>query len=478
MIRRSHLLATAAATSLMMITAHADDSDIVTVESSSACYNGDSVVLDGGVVIRNTLGKMLTDHAAISNGDGATLTLLELDDGVTIFLDDGASLRCHNAVIDFPKLLGTFSGAAADERVIFTDSADVAPVVIKSMTMEVALSKESTPPRYSVDDISAEDDVYFSYGDAITAFSDKALYRYFSAERYPDDFGSVIVLTPHEKGRSCRIVDNRGIAIDAKKVRIETNTREVSCSHAAGAIDGDSDTITFSAGTVSWNIDGGSLALHDDVIVDQKTFGHLTAVEDLYLNKGADGIWSSATGNGTTTWSYTDDITGEMSMITCHGTTLIDNAKNIMLFSSDDSSHATKRQVYHKNGMGEMFADTVAVHYIADESGDTAPKTMVVTGDVKIINDVVIDGKRMLKYAIADRADYSLGSEAIVLKADEGKRVLFFDKNNNLQVSAEAVTIHLLENDNEETISTVGDVRFALNEEEYDMIKQQFNILR
>ena len=155
---------------------------------------------------------------------------------------------------------------------------------------------------------------------------------------------------------------------------------------------------------------------------------------------------------------------------------LLDNVGKKLLFQSPEDTVSNKTQVYYHNSLGEIYADTIAVHY-SDDVGSTTPTMMNVTGNVKIISSSSSrDGSSLQRFALADSAEYSIGAEGLLLKADAGRRVLFLDKDNDLQVSAEAVMVHLVEDNDEETISTVGDVRFALNEEEYYDLKQNFNI--
>jgi len=67
-------------------------------------------------------------------------------------------------------------------------------------------------------------------------------------------------------------------------------------------------------------------------------------------------------------------------------------------------------------------------------------------------------------------------SQEMILKANRNARVLFYDKVNNIQVSADTLKVNRDPHTNKESIKGTGDVRFTFVQQELDQLREQFNL--
>ena len=81
-----------------------------------------------------------------------------------------------------------------------------------------------------------------------------------------------------------------------------------------------------------------------------------------------------------------------------------------------------------------------------------------------------------MQYALADELEYQPHSQEIVLKAQEGNRVLFFDKINGVQMSAPGLKIHHDSMKRKDTVQGIGDVHFTFVEKELEQLKKRFHL--
>lgn len=124
-------------------------------------------------------------------------------------------------------------------------------------------------------------------------------------------------------------------------------------------------------------------------------------------------------------------------------------------------------ELYYKDPHGELYATQATVEYREIE-GHIRPAKMVLEGNVQMIN------AEALQYALADRVEYSFSDEVMVLTANPGKSVLFYDRQKEIQLSAARVQGRRNEN-GKESIQGSGDVRFLFKQDELTKLKERFH---
>ena len=119
-------------------------------------------------------------------------------------------------------------------------------------------------------------------------------------------------------------------------------------------------------------------------------------------------------------------------------------------------------QVHYRDEINQVFADKVTIQYGQDDLNK-----VLLEGGVKVMTR----GGLLLQYVLSDTAEYFPETKTISFKAKAGKRVIFFDQPNNIQMSAPELKIVSGE---KQSIQGVGDVRFELIEEELKELKKRF----
>ena len=80
---------------------------------------------------------------------------------------------------------------------------------------------------------------------------------------------------------------------------------------------------------------------------------------------------------------------------------------------------------------------------------------------------------------IADKVEYTpQTNEAVFTSHNNLKRVLFYDKANDMEVSATTLKIKRDEATKKETVKGIGDVRFSFVENEFEQLRKRFVIDR
>jgi len=117
-------------------------------------------------------------------------------------------------------------------------------------------------------------------------------------------------------------------------------------------------------------------------------------------------------------------------------------------------------QVVYTDTLGEIYADHAHIDYIKENGSLTATK-ITLLDNVRLINGSTS--------ALADRVFYDPQEQLVILEGD-ANRVLFYDAEKQMQLSAK--TVHAKKN----SIQGFGDVRFIFGPDELEKIKTQFHI--
>jgi lipopolysaccharide export system protein LptA len=130
-------------------------------------------------------------------------------------------------------------------------------------------------------------------------------------------------------------------------------------------------------------------------------------------------------------------------------------------------------QVIYSGSMGEIYADKAQVDYKEENSSLKATK-ITLSDNVRLVN-IGTSEKPASQYALADEV-YYFPEEQLTILEGKKNRVLFYDKQRDLQLSARTVRAQRDPVTKKETVQGVGDVRFVFGPDEIEKIKQRFEI--
>lgn len=143
------------------------------------------------------------------------------------------------------------------------------------------------------------------------------------------------------------------------------------------------------------------------------------------------------------------------------------NCEYVFLDYTKMTSHCTGNpQIAYSDERTEVWADEAYVDYIEAEGSIQPVK-------VRLVNNVSLINLQCDQYALAERVTYYPKEQLMVLEGKEN-RVLFFDKQQNMQISAHTVRAKRNLETHKDSIQTVGNVRFMFGPEELCKLKERF----
>ncbi len=183
---------------------------------------------------------------------------------------------------------------------------------------------------------------------------------------------------------------------------------------------------------------------------------------------------------GKTSLSYLDEETAEKHTLTCFGPVTLDNQKGMLTLEARHKNLLDNRnqQILFQDRIGEIKADFIEANYTTNVR-QIIPNKIVLKGHISIIQNGHVnteDSRPLLQYALADSIEFFPNDNIMILYADEGNRVLFFDKIQDFQMSADKVIIKRNELNKQESIQGIGKVHFIFNEDELVRFQKNFFI--
>ena len=132
-------------------------------------------------------------------------------------------------------------------------------------------------------------------------------------------------------------------------------------------------------------------------------------------------------------------------------------------------SHFTgTKELHYIDEKGEIFAREGSVEY-EEKEHSIEPTKIILKGNVRLIHQAPTS-----QYALADILEYYPKEDLVILKGEEGRRVLFFDRAKGMQLSALEVRAKRSGENGKEAIQGIGEVCFLFKEEELNKLKDRF----
>ncbi len=479
------------------------------IDAGQALYNGNTLLFKDHVHLIHDLGDITSGQIEVvphPQDKKIDKGKLKLSQQVNIRLRQGGQLNCAVAEIDLGANRGVFEGDASEPLVKYLESisdkshASPVPVILTSKKMTVEIAREireaNSQMAAYLSRLVAEDQVTIDYNHDFIAQADFASFDKLphSPEVSSSAYPGIISMKSHQDAGLCRITNLNGDLIQAKHISIDTATKQIGCSYPSGVValnhseeKSQKSGLDFKADSLVWKDLEQQLVLKDHVFLDQKGFLQLANEDQIILSqavvnkkKQIDTIES----RGKTLLTGFEEEKNKEHHLTCYGRTLVDHSRLLILMESpvDDSGRVPEdQQVFFEDHLGTIYADKLAFQYSMEDKS-ILPQKLVLEGNVKMLNSYASGSdpnSPLIRYVIADKVEYNPRTkEAIFTSHDNLKRVLFYDKANNMEVSATTLKIKRDEATKKETVKGVGDVRFSFVENEFEQLRKRFVIDR
>lgn len=472
----------------------------IEMESGTASYNGKTVCLSGSVHLEHELGMVDAEEVFLRPAEKhkkIPFSHLTMVNQVSFSVKGGGQFKCARAELDRESFVGKFYSAEGLPvtyiEMVKGKRNTFSPLVVKSRAMEMNVA--AIKGKHFVDRILALEDVFVDYNSNFTISSDRALYQRVPLIEGESAFvkslpGSITL--ERELGKKCLATNTQGDAIEAVKIIIDTNRREIVFDGAEGKICTvvEKKPILFWSDLLSWDLARKLLKLTGNVVVEQSPMGSCKSNKEVHIyycevrgKKELQAIESF----GKTSLHFHGGQKQQDHHLTCSGSVFVDHQKMETTLAAlrDASGKVVPGTHVHFRGQGcELKAEKCHVKYLLVDGKMVASK-ITAEGDVSLLGTKACKAPKACKtggaqakwyYALADKVEFCPEQEEIHCStlSPKKKRVLFYDKSNQLQISAPALKIK--RESKKELIQGIGDVRLSFLESEFSEIKKHFNL--
>lgn len=483
------------------------------LSSDKACGNQKEIQLSGNVSVHHVSGTLqaeearlitATDKEANNPGESSSrnkkkrkIAFLHLQNNVSVHLTDGGSLTASKAELDCATLTGTFYSNDTLPFVTYKETSPETriPLEVKSRLMRLQMDANSNQGLTVVKEINTFDDVSVTYDKDFFFTADKGTYvqscNTQSSSSSSGKLSGNISLSMHTPEGFCQARHSKGDWICAKTMIIANGKREIVFTAPYGAIrtsyaDLHEEKITFTASSLLWANSRDLLTLTGDVNIEQQGLRQWQTNDKAHIycrQKEGRRQLSVIESFGNTTLTHINSSKQQLHQINCYDKVSLDHENCCVTMSSPQASDGLipkEKQVFFHDKKGEIRADSLKMHY--SQINDKCIMTKLhLEGNVSLFDYKASDtltSNDFLHYAIADRVTYTPASEELYLEAYKNKRVLFYDKINNLQISAPALKIKRDSITQKESIKGIGDVRMSFIESELQQLKERFELIQ
>lgn len=461
------------------------------LSSTNAAYDGSALILTGKVRLDHGLGQMAAERASLERQDAGKdfpFSLIHLQNEVVLTLKNSAEIRCETADLDFLSLKG-FLFSKENEKVVYSDSlskkkGEKTPFKMLGKVVELGLGKkaeEGKKAEYELETILAKEEVVINYDESFILHADHAIYRALHAtDKRTKSFQGTISAYPKDPSSKCRLIHD-GDDITADSVDLDLIHSKLSLLHPEGTLltklapNLQKGNLNFRADHLSWDHTKNLLTLKGKVRVEDSSLGILTSEEDLQILQGMQKdkrYLKTISSKGTSTLQYKDSE-DHTHKLYCHGPVTIDREHLNATLNSPliDGSVPEVEQIYYEDEKLGVYSDNASLEYSLHENS-LQPASLSLIGNIRLFS---LDPSQKRRCAVADRLNYSPTTRTLILYANPGKKVLYWDEEDSIHVSAHEVHITQDPNTKKEAVKGLGNVQFAFSFEENNLLQKVFS---
>lgn len=438
-----------------------------TLSSSLASYNGNTLILEESVQVHHALGTLSAEKAFLERGEETAespFTEIKLQERVKIVLQQHQKLLCEQAELDFLALQGKLT-ALPGEKVEYFDllkekQTDRAPLHIASQTIDFSFLKEGSI--YLLDTLKARSQVQITYRDSFLLEADEASYT-------TKDSSHLLSAYPKAPNKHCSLVYEKNV-MEMDLIEINTRENTLRLYRPQGTLSSHvfsphhDTSLSLSCNRLTWDHYQNILTLEENILLQESHFGSLRATHKARIEQAKDQE---------TIGVRTIDIEGESLLshehmtLRCFGSLHVEGAKGQItaLSPRQEGIVLPTEQIVYANEDLSLQADQAFLEY-TDPSYTLS--FIVLKGNVRI------QTKDLQQCGIADRLTHTPETETTILSASQGKKVLFFDQEQKVLMTAQEV--HLTRNPDTNRLEArgVGNVKLCLSSEEGLLLQEKF----
>jgi hypothetical protein len=455
------------------------------VSSSSADYDGNMLSLKGSVLLDHGLGKMSAEEAELERqetGKDFPFSLIHLRKEVFLHLKNHTELKCDEAELDFVSLKGHLK-AKNQGKVTFTDAMKKGTLQVMSDAAELEMAKNGHDGKKTDFDLTAlyaVNNVIINYADFFTLNADHAIYKK-QATTSSKEFQGTVTAYPKDAQTKVRITHENDL-IEADTVSLDPVHAKIAMQNPKGLLTSslipslDKGELRFNCTQLTWDHGKNLVSMKGHVRVEDPVLGYLSADDELQIKqaelKGKRTI-QALFAKGKTTIQYRDPANETVHRLTSYGTMRLDRENLQATIESPlvDGNVPLDFQLYYEEQQMAVYSDKATIAYSLIE-GTLQPVSINLAGNIRLFSN---DPKKAYRCGVADRINYSPTTRTLILSANPGKKVLFWDSGEALRVSAQEIHVTQDPSTHKDVVKGVGKVQFAFTAEEQSLLKKFFS---
>lgn len=478
------------------VEANAAIPDSGSLSSTNASYDGSSLLLTGHVSLNHGLGKMTAEEASLQRqeaGKDFPFSLIQLRNDVILSLKSSAQITCGSAELDFTALKGSLL-SPENGKVVYSDqikkkrSSETFLLQLSGKFIDLNFSKLSNDSKidYEIDNILAKEEVVIDYADNFQLHAHHALYRKELSQDNKTskrEFQGIVTAYPQDDLSQCRL-SHLGDEIFADMVDIDLINSKISLLHPKGVLATsilphlETGEIYFESDYLYWDQGKSALTLKGNISINEASIGALNAQDELQIVQTSTGgkyLLKSIQAQGPSVLIYKDANKNSHKLVS-HGSMHLDRDKLKATIESPkkDGATALDKQIYYEESEIAFYADNASIEYSIVEDV-MQPSLLNLKGNIRLFSH---DPLKPPRFGSADRLTYSLTTRTLILSADPGKKVLFWDETQGMHLSAPEVHIVYDAETKQQSVKGIGAVQFSFTPEEQSKLQQLFPQLK
>lgn len=469
---------------------HLYSEDLALLSSDTAVFDENTLNLSGNVILRHDLLLMQAQKANLFDyhkDSSPPFSTVHLEQGVSLDFRNNTHLSCDAAFIDFQRLKGALE--SFQDLAIYTDllGQQKIPIEIKGRQATFELLKGNDLYFSSCDlkNLSLTEDIFVNYGDQIYLQADKAIFQKFG-EYETFSLRYIEAFPKSTTSGLCRLLYQED-TIDASSIYIDLNTLSTTMQHPRGILHSaylphkKMVPCTFKAESLywerNWENNTSLISLNIDASIEDPLLGSLSSEEKitLHLVKDFDHfVIHSIHSYGPSDLEYLDPFSLDHQSLHCYGHLVFDRDSLSLKSYLPKTAFGLEEQNHYQNSAFSIYSDFSSIDYQFIDL-QIRPHEILFKGNVRMISKAK---QHSLRYGVADEILYYPETKETLLLANKGHKVLFWNEEANLKISADKILISIDPLTHQEKIKGLGKVLFAFNQEEEDNFHLLFPLYR
>ncbi len=423
------------------------------ISADKIIFNKNNLHFENGFYLEHSFGKIFANKANFTNFKKASFFDFTLMDGVKLITNNNSTITSDNANFDS---LSSKIRFYSNDYVNYDDQIKKKKMNIRSKEVECLLDTKNCIKKINIEDIysiSFLQEVILTIENKIKIFSDKAIFE-------KKENSSNIYLYP--KSNQLCFFTYEDSEITTPFAKLDLNNSDLILTYPTGTIKNllkKQNIVCFSSDKLIWHNFENALLLTDNVQIIDSQFGIIHSDEVEILKKIKENAIRKIISRKNTTINF---FSKNNAHLTTKGIIELDHEKKQI---SAFSLKRENQELVYEDCDVYISAKKAKLNYNLDKS----IQNITLENDVRFIYQ---KEKNSLGYGIADKIEYYPIEKMIKLISDDNKKVLFWQKDNSLKLSANEIHINQKEKND---IKGIGDVRFTFNLEEENLIHEIFS---